>query len=88
MAVVKRSVSFKREVWEQIARITGDEGSQVSALVNAALDHYLRLRQGLNAVREWEAEYGSFTPEELTEADRVLDQAGVTGNSPRPPWPA
>jgi hypothetical protein len=87
MSVVKRSVSFGPEVWAQVARVTGAEGTRVSALVNDALVYYLRLRAGLEAVREWEAEYGELTPEELAEADRLLDGAGVYPGPSAASWP-
>jgi len=32
-------------------------------------------------VEEWEREHGALTPEELAEADAILDEAGVTGPS-------
>lgn len=34
---------------------------------------WLVVRGGLRAVREWEAEHGSFTDEELADADVLLD---------------
>ena len=77
MAVKKRSVSFQPEVWDEISRIAGEEQGPVSSLVNEAVTYYLRLRRGLEAVREWEAEYGALTRHELAEADRALDEAGV-----------
>ena len=77
MAVTKRSVSFRPEIWAEVARTAGEEGRQVSALVNEALGYYLKLRRGLAAVQEWEAEFGPFTAEEIAEADRLLDEAGV-----------
>ena len=77
MAVVKRSVSFRPEIWAEVARITGAEGGQVSALVNEALAHHLRRKRGLEAAAEWEAEHGPLTAEEIAEADRLLDEAGV-----------
>jgi hypothetical protein len=77
MAVTKRSVSFRPEIWAEVARITDAEGGQISALVNEALAHYLRTRHGLEAAAEWEAEHGPLTAEEIAEADRLLDEAGV-----------
>jgi hypothetical protein len=77
MAVTKRSVSFRAEVWAEVARITGEEGGQVSALVNRALDYYLHLQRGRELVAEWETEHGALTEAERAEADAVLDQAGV-----------
>jgi hypothetical protein len=81
MAVAKRSVSFRADIWAEVARITGEEGTQVSALVNVALAHYLHLRRGIEAARAWEAEFGAVTPEERAEADRLLDAVGATGVS-------
>lgn len=78
MAVIKRSVSFRPEVWAEVARLAEQEGTEVSALVNAALVHYVRLQRGLELVRQWEREHGAFTAAELAEADRMLDEAGVS----------
>lgn len=75
MSVVKRSVSFDAELWDELVREAG--AGPVSPLVNDALAHYLRRQRGLAAVAGYEAEYGAFTEEELAEADRVLDAAGV-----------
>lgn len=79
MAVVKRSISIRREIWEELARRADVAGTPVSALVNEALERYLTVQRGLDAVREWEEEHGPFTPEEIAAADRELDEAGVYG---------
>lgn len=70
----------------EIVRITGEEGTQVSALVNEALAYYLRIRQSQESAKELIAEFG-FTPEEIAEADRILDEAGVDRWLPSPSWP-
>lgn len=75
MSVVKRSVSVDAELWDELVREAG--AGPVSPLVNDALAHYLRRQRGLAAVAAYEAEHGPFTEEELTEADRILDEAGV-----------
>lgn len=75
MSVVKRSVSVDAELWDELVREAG--AGPVSPLVNDALAHYLRRQRGLAAIAEYEAEYGAFTEEELAEADRILDEAGV-----------
>lgn len=75
MGVVKRSVSVDADVWDELVAQAGD--GPVSPLVNDALAHYLRRQQGLAAVAAYETEYGALTAEELLEADRVLDDAGV-----------
>ena len=86
MPVSKRSVSFRPEVWAEVSRITGDEGGRVSALDNDALRYYLALRRGIAAAKEWEAAHGGLTPQEIAEADRLLDQAGVTVLPTPAPW--
>lgn len=86
MAVVKRSVSLRPEVWAEVARITGEEGGQVSALVNTALAYYLNLKRGLELVEAWEAEHGALTADELAEADRLLDAAGVVHGPQGSAW--
>ena len=44
----------------------------VSAWMTAAARRALRLRDGLAAVAEWEAEHGALTPEEIGRAEREL----------------
>ena len=75
MSVVKRSVSFDADVWDDLAREIG--AGQVSPIVNEALVMYLRRRHGLAAVAAYEAEHGALTDAELAAADRLLDDAGL-----------
>lgn len=75
MRVVKRSVSFDADTWQQLASEAG--AGPVSPLVNDAIGLYLRRRRGLAAVAAYEAEAGSLTEAELAKADRHLDDAGV-----------
>ena len=77
MTVVKRAVSFDPEVWADLERIAAAERIGVSTVVNRALRYELRVQRGLVAVNEWETEHGAFVEEELIEADRVLDRAGI-----------
>ncbi|MBM3271393.1 MAG: hypothetical protein FJZ01_27470 [Candidatus Sericytochromatia bacterium] len=83
--MTKRSISFRPEIWAEIVKLTGEEGGQVSALVNSALLYYLKVRRGLMRVAEWEASNAPLTAEELAEADKRLDQAGVGRSSPAAP---
>ena len=77
MTVVKRAVSFDPVVWADLERIAAAERIGVSTVVNRALRYELRVQRGLVAVNEWETEHGAFVEEELIEADRVLDRAGI-----------
>jgi hypothetical protein len=85
MGVVKRSVSFDADVWDSLVAEAGS--GAVSPLVNVALAHYLRRQRGLAAMAAYEAEHGAFTDDELAEADRVLDAAGVVDLTPLTPGP-
>lgn len=71
--VVKRSVSFPADVFEALEAEAEADGVGVSAVVTEATTDWLRLRQGLRAVAEWEAENGAFTTEEIAAADAELD---------------
>ena len=77
MPVTKRTVSFDPEIWAAMQQLAAAEQIGVSTMVNRVLGHQLRLQRGLAAVAQWEAEHGQFTDQELAEADRVLDDAGV-----------
>lgn len=85
MGVVKRSVSFDADVWDSLVAEAGS--GAVSPLVNDALAHYLRRQRGLAAVAAYEAEHGTFSDDELAEADRLLDAAGVVDLTAAPPEP-
>ncbi len=52
------------------------EGVSVSAWMTAAARRALRVRSGLAAVAEWEADNGPLTAEELDAARRRAGQAG------------
>jgi predicted transcriptional regulator len=75
--VVKKSVSVPDVIWSAAERAADVRHTTVSALVTEALENYLKIQAGLQAVKEWEAENGPFTPEELAEADAILDAHGV-----------
>jgi predicted transcriptional regulator len=75
--VVKKSVSVPDVVWARAEAEAASRHTTVSAVVTEALENFLAIRRGLQAVAEWEAEHGPFTPEEIAEADAILDAAGV-----------
>ena len=77
-AVVKKSVSVPDIIWSAAEAEAEASHTTVSALVAEGLEYLLAIRAGQHAVRDWEAEHGAFTPEEIAEADAALDAAGVT----------
>lgn len=77
MAVEKISIALDATVADAARRAAGRAGLSLSAWINAAADDAVSIQQGLEAVAEFEREHGAFTPEELAEADRILDDAGI-----------
>ena len=77
MAVTKISVSLEDETLAA-ARIAAEEmGLSLSAWLSQAAQQAAKLAAGRAAVREYEAEVGAFTPEEIDRADEILDELGV-----------
>lgn len=74
---MKRSISLPTELFEALGVEAAQDGRTVSATLADAVSLWLSVRQGLQSVRAWERENGALTAEELAEADRVLDLAGV-----------
>jgi predicted transcriptional regulator len=74
MAVRKLSVALDDEVAAQVVQAAERAGMSVSAWLNHAAENKLAIEAGLDAVREWEADHGELTAEELAAADRLLDR--------------
>ena len=63
-----------------MVRAAHEDNVSVSAWMTEAARRSLRIRDGLAAVAEWEAQHGAFTDEELDEA-----RQRVRGKHPRRP---
>ncbi len=77
MPVMKLSVALSEEVAQAAKSAAEVEGVSLSAWLNEAAAHALRIEAGLAAMAEWEAEHGAFTDEEIAEADAILDKHGI-----------
>ena len=66
----KLAITVDPDVHAQVVAAAAAEGVSVSAWMTAAARRALRLREGLAAVAEWEAEHGALTGEELEAARR------------------
>jgi len=66
----KLAITVHPEVYSQVIAAAEADGMSVSAWMTAAARRELRLRDGLAAVAEWEAEHGALTEEELSAARR------------------
>ncbi|GAA3471489.1 ribbon-helix-helix protein, CopG family [Nonomuraea roseola] len=75
MAVKKISISLPEEILDEVARLAEREGLSVSAWLTQAAGHVIRREAGLAAVREWEAEHGEITDDELSAAAAELARA-------------
>lgn len=74
VAVRKLSVALDEEVAAQVVRAAERAGMSVSAWLNHAAENELAIEAGHDAVREWEADHGMLTAEELAAADVLLDR--------------
>jgi len=64
----KLAITVDPDVHRQIVEAANAEGVSVSAWMTTAARKAIKLRDGLTAVAEWEAEHGAFTAAELAEA--------------------
>jgi hypothetical protein len=75
------AITVAPEVHAGVVAAAAAEGVSVSAWMTEAARRALKLRDGLAAVAEWEAEHGAFTPEELAAARAELESRTIS--SPR-----
>ena len=73
MAVKKVSIALNEDVAQAAATAARTEGVSLSAWVNAAAERALKVSDGLAALAEWEAEFGSLTKEERSRAQATFD---------------
>ncbi len=66
----KLAISVDADVHAQVLVAAADEGLSVSAWMTEAARRALRVRDGLQAVAEWEEEHGRLTEAELAAARR------------------
>ncbi|GCB47307.1 hypothetical protein [Streptomyces sp. NL15-2K] len=90
---VKFSVSLNAELGEALRQHAEAEDEQISAVVSRALESYLghrkRMREGREAMVEYQEQYGMFTEEERAKARaRVADLMGWSEKGPKEARPA
>ena len=73
----KLAITVDPGVHAQVLAAAKAEGVSVSAWMTSAARRALRIRDGLAAVTEWEAEHGRLTASELAAArDRTVASVG------------
>ncbi|MEU0191575.1 hypothetical protein ABZ250_17165 [Streptomyces afghaniensis] len=75
MATKKVTITLDEALVEALAGAAEEEGIPLSRLVAGAAERELRLRAGRAVIQEWQAEHGTFTPEELAAARADLAAA-------------
>jgi hypothetical protein len=81
----KLAITMDADVHARVLRAAEAEGSNLSAWLTAAAKQVLRVRDGLAAVAEWEAEHGPLTDAELGAARQRLDARTRVESSLKPP---
>jgi hypothetical protein len=71
----KVAITVDRDVHAEVLRAANEENVSVSAWMTAAARRALRIKAGLAAVAEWEAEHGELSARELGQARRRVQQA-------------
>lgn len=66
----KIAISVAADVHARIKQAAAEDGVSVSAWMTESARRRLRVRNGLAAVAEWEAEHGAFTEGEMAAARR------------------
>jgi hypothetical protein len=70
----KRSISIPPELDAEMAAAAEAAGMSYSAWVAQTARKEFVIRAGLEAVSQYEAEHGAFTPDEIAEADEWAAQ--------------
>lgn len=77
----KLAITVDPDVHDQVVAAAKAEGLSVSAWMTDAARRALLVRDGLQAVAEWEAEHGAFTEKELAASRRrVLKELNLAKN--------
>jgi hypothetical protein len=79
------AITVDPEIHARVVAAASEEGTSVSAWMTNAARRALRVRDGLEAVAEWEAEHGALSDAELAAARRRV--AHAVGDAARPNRP-
>lgn len=74
---VKLAITVDSEIHAKVLDAAEAEGTSVSAWITEAARRALLVRDGLAAVREWEAEHGAFSQAELEQARARVARPGT-----------
>lgn len=67
-------MSLDDSVDDRVEQAAVEDGVSFSSWLSAAAEDKLLLREGLRGVREWEAQAGELTKEEIAAGEALLDR--------------
>ncbi|HKG03754.1 MAG TPA: hypothetical protein VKB03_11260 [Conexibacter sp.] len=71
MAVQKRSISFDESVLAEAERLSAERGGNLSAFVNAAVEHQMKVEGGRKLIAEDIEKYGPIPESVIAEIDAL-----------------
>jgi cytosine/adenosine deaminase-related metal-dependent hydrolase len=77
----KITITLPEEYLEQAKQLAEEAGLPLSTWIAQTVEHEMRIQAGLAAMREWEAEDGALTEEELAAARAVLAKADAAARA-------
>jgi hypothetical protein len=75
MATKKITITLPEDVLAYVRRFTKEMGMPISTWIAEMVEHEIRIREGLAAMREWDAEDGPTTEQERAAARAELAAA-------------
>ena len=80
---VKLAITVDPDVHAKVQRAARHDHVSVSAWMTNAARRWLRIRDGMAAVGEWEAQHGPFTDQELDKARERVRRKHTSGRPGR-----
>ena len=78
VATKKVTITIPEETLSKASALAKKAGLPFSTWLARTAEHEVRVQEGLEAMREWEAEHGSFTDDEVARAESQLADADAT----------
>ena len=75
MTTRKITITIPEDAVARLKDFAEEVGMPLSTYIAQLVDHEIRIRQGLAAMREWDLEEGPLTEVELAEADAIIAEA-------------
>jgi hypothetical protein len=75
VATKKITITIPEDAIARLRAFAKEVGMPLSTWITELVEHEIRIRDGLAAIREWEAVDGPLTEEEIAEADAIIAKA-------------